>query len=88
MKFFDKIRSLLSTTVDGKYFYFDGEDRSLLVKNYRAGKLDGPSLHHYNSGELWIEENYVSGEIHGTTTYYNKDGSIKTTQIWEHCVCK
>lgn len=77
----------LDTIPDGEYVYFDDEDESLLVKNYKDGKLNGPSYFHYVSGELWIEEHFKDGLIHGTTKYYNKDGSIVKTEVWENNKC-
>ena len=73
--------------LDGKYVYFDDEDESLLVKNYKDGKLNGPSYFHYVSGELWIETNFKDGLEHGTLNYYEKDGSIIRTETWENGKC-
>ena len=75
--------SELENISDGEYSYYDEDDGSLLIKNYKNGVQNGPSYYHYNSGELWIEENYLDGKIHGTTKYYNKDGSTKKEEIWE-----
>ncbi len=77
----------LDTIPDGEYVYFDDEDESLLVKNYKDGKLNGPSYFHYVSGELWIETNFKDGLEHGTLTYYEKDGSIIRTETWENGNC-
>jgi len=79
--------SNLEVIPDGEYVYYDDEDESLLVKNYRDGKLNGPSYFHYVSGELWIETNFKDGLEHGTLTYYEKDGSIIRTETWENGNC-
>ena len=68
---------------DGRYTFRDEDDGSLLIKTYRNGKLNGPSYWHYGTGELWMEESYVDGLIHGTCKMYEKDGSIKATQVFE-----
>ena len=67
--------------------YYDDEDESLLVKNYRDGKLNGPSYFHYVSGELWIETNFKDGLEHGTLTYYEKDRTVIRTETWENGKC-
>ena len=79
--------SNLDVIPDGEYVYYDDEDESLLVKNYRDGKLNGPSYFHYVSGELWIETNFKDGLEHGTLTYYEKDGTIIRTETWENGKC-
>ncbi|URQ72219.1 hypothetical protein M9C84_06925 [SAR86 cluster bacterium] len=79
--------SNLDVIPDGEYVYYDDEDESLLVKNYRDGKLNGPSYFHYVSGELWIETNFKDGLEHGTLTYYEKDGSVIKTETWENGKC-
>tara|TARA_B100000700_G_scaffold162925_1_gene180295 strand:+ start:2773 stop:3144 length:372 start_codon:yes stop_codon:yes gene_type:complete len=79
--------SNLEVIPDGEYVYYDDEDESLLVKNYRDGKLNGPSYFHYLSGELWIETNFKDGLEHGTLNYYEKDGSIIRTETWENGKC-
>ena len=73
---YNKNPSDLEVILDGEYVYYDNKDESLLIKNYKDGKLNGPSYFHYVSGELWIEEHFQDGLIHGTTKYYDKDGSI------------
>jgi len=77
----------LEVILDGEYVYYDDEDESLLVKNYKDGKLHGRSLFHYVSGELWIETNFKDGLEHGNLTYYEKDGSIIRTETWENGKC-
>lgn len=77
----------LEVILDGEYVYYDYEDESLLVKNYKDGKLHGRSLFHYVSGELWIETNFKDGLEHGNLTYYEKDGSIIKTETWENGKC-
>ena len=79
--------SKLEVILDGEYVYYDDEDESLLVKNYKDGKLHGPSLFHYVSGELWIETNFQDGLEHGILKYYEKDGSIIKTETWENGEC-
>tara|TARA_A100001035_G_scaffold97698_1_gene76600 strand:- start:897 stop:1256 length:360 start_codon:yes stop_codon:yes gene_type:complete len=76
--------SNLKVIPDGEYVYIDDEDESLLVKNYKNGKLHGPSYFHYVSGELWIKTNFKDGLEHGTLTYYEKNGSIMKTETWEN----
>ena len=77
----------LEVILDGEYVYYDDEDESLLVKNYKDGKLHGRSLFHYVSGELWIETNFKDGLEHGNLTYYEKNGSIIRTETWENGKC-
>lgn len=81
---YNKNPSDLEVILDGEYVYYDNKDESLLIKNYKDGKLNGPSYFHYVSGELWIEEHFQDGLIHGTTKYYDKDGSIIKTELWEN----
>lgn len=76
--------SELENIPDGKYSFWDEDDASLLIKTYKNGKLDGPSYWHYATGEVWMEEHYVEGVIHGTSTMYEKDGSIKATQVFDY----
>ena len=74
----------LESIPDGRYSYLDEDDGSLLIKTYRNGKLNGPCYWHYGTGEVWMEEHYVDGVIHGTSKMYEKDGSIKATQVFDH----
>ncbi len=69
---------------DGRYAWFDKDDGSLLVKTYKGGKLNGTSFWHYSSGEPWIDQVYVDDIIHGVTVYYDKDGSVRKTEVWEN----
>ena len=74
----------LEIILDGEYIYFDDEDGSLLVKNFKDGKLNGPSYFHYSTGELWIEAGFIDGNEHGISKYFNKDGSFIKKEIWEN----
>ena len=87
MSEFNQDPTKLDIIKDGRYTYYDDEDESLLVKNYKDGKLHGPSLFHYVSGELWIETNFQDGLEHGILNYYEKDGSIIKTETWENGKC-
>lgn len=69
---------------DGRYAFFDDDDGSLLVKTYKDGRLNGTSFWHYASGEPWIDQDYVDDVIHGVTVYYDKDGSVRKTEVWEN----
>ncbi len=74
----------LEIILDGEYIYFDDEDGSLLVKNFKDGKLNGPSYFHYLTGELWIEAGFIDGLEHGISKYFNKDGSFIKKEIWKN----
>lgn len=69
---------------DGRYALFDDDDGSLLVKTYEDGRLNGTSFWHYASGEPWIDQEFVDDVIHGVTVYYDKDGSVRKTEVWEN----
>ena len=84
MSEFNQDPTKLDIIKDGRYTYYDEDDESLLIKNYKDGKLNGPSYFHYVSGELWIETNFHDGLEHGILKYYEKDGSILKTEIWEN----
>ncbi len=81
---YNKNPSELEIILDGEYVYYDDEDGSLLVKTYKDGKLDGPSYFHYDTGELWIEASFYDGLEHGTSKYFNKDGSLIKKEVWEN----
>ena len=87
MSEFNQDPTKLDFIKDGRYTYYDDEDESLLVKNYKDGKLNGPSYFHYVSGELWIETNFQDGLEHGILNYYEKDGSVIKTETWEKGEC-
>ena len=76
----------LETIPDGRYAFFDEDDGSLILKSYANGKLNGTSSWHYSSGEPWIDQDYVDGEIHGETIYYNKDGTMLKREQWQRGV--
>ena len=84
MNEFNQDPTKLDIIKDGEYVYVDDNDESLHVKNYRNGKLNGVSYFHYVTGELWIESYFKDGLEHGTTIYYEKDGSVQNIQTWEN----
>ena len=71
----------LETIPDGRYAVFDEDDGALIVRTYANGKLNGTSFWHYSSREPRINQDFVDGEIHGETVYYNKDGTVLKKEL-------
>ena len=40
-------------------------------KNYRDGKLHGPSTRWWENGQKWYEDNYENGEKIGESKFYD-----------------
>ena len=45
-------------------------------------KKEGLTEKYYDSGEVWIAENYKDGVYDGLVEYYNKDGTLQKTETW------
>ena len=65
---------------EGKCFYNNG--KICYEGNWKDGKMDGKGKY-YNDGDLLYKGNWKDGKMDGMVNVYNRDGLIRTKEIWK-----
>lgn len=68
---------------EGPYveYFIDGTKKE--EATYVAGNLEGKAVWYFPDGRINIVGSYQHAVKHGKWVYYNADGSVKATEIWE-----
>jgi len=73
---------------DGLNFWeftsFRPDGSKCVVQHYNSSGCDGEDTGYYPSGKINYRGCYKSGKQVGTWTWYNEDGSVKSTQDHSH----
>ncbi|MDP3312793.1 toxin-antitoxin system YwqK family antitoxin [Lutibacter sp.] len=72
--------------LNGSYKSFYSTGKPLEILNYINGVLNGPSKRHADNGVLLDDLNYVNGKLHGKANYYNLEGKLIYTGMYENDV--
>ena len=76
--------------------YVDGKIHGRLLEFYESGRLkfesvmdrgSGTVVGHYESGEMWFEQNFLSSKNSGRWTWYLKDGTVSDEDIYLEGKC-
>ena len=57
-------------------YYHKGSTKLLTEENYDQGKLQGPRVVYYESGEVAEKANYENGELHGERLLFSEKGVV------------
>ena len=76
--------SLKNGLMDGKMTSYYGNGEKKLEEEYKDGELNGKSVSYYVTGKRNYEANFKNGIPDGTWYYYDENGDLYNTQIFEN----